>query len=155
MIITCFASTALGRIGIQANDSAVTRLFLPQDNLPDEPDYGTNPLIGRAFLELDAYLAGELRDFTIPLRPQGTPFMCRVWQALRDIPYGQTRSYMQIAALLGNPKAARAVGSANNRNPIPLFIPCHRVVGADGSLTGFRGGLEMKRKLLELERGKS
>jgi len=151
MIVTRFEQTALGQIGVSADDSAVTRLFLPGDNAPDGLIIGDNQLIGRAFLELHAYLSGILREFTLPLFPEGTAFMRAVWQVLCDIPYGQTRSYGEIAAMMGNPKAARAVGLANNRNPIPLFIPCHRVIGANGDLTGFRGGLDMKRHLLELE----
>lgn len=151
MIKTHFEQTALGRVGIQADENAIIRLFLPEDNVPDELLLGENPLIKRGFKELKAYLAGKLRDFTVPLRPEGTVFMLKAWQALCEIPYGQTHTYGQIAAQIGNPKAARAVGMANNRNPIPVFIPCHRVVGSGGSLTGFRGGLDMKKYLLELE----
>ena len=97
------------------------------------------------------YLAGARRDFDLPLAPQGTPFQQRVWAVLREIPYGQTRSYRELALAAGSPRGYRAVGMANHRNPIPILIPCHRAVGADGSLTGYAGGLELKRKLLELE----
>jgi len=103
-------------------------------------------------VQLDAYFAGELRDFDVDLAPSGTPFQLAVWQALASIPYGSTVSYGDIATAIGNPKATRAVGTANNRNPIALLVPCHRVIGANGSLTGYGGGLEMKSWLLDHER---
>ena len=109
-------------------------------------------LLRRAARELEEYFAGERRDFTLPLAPAGTPFQQRVWRALEAIPYGETRTYAQIAAAVGNPRAVRAVGGANHRNPLPVVIPCHRVIGADGSLTGYAGGLERKTLLLGLER---
>jgi methylated-DNA-[protein]-cysteine S-methyltransferase len=101
--------------------------------------------------QLRAYFAGELRSFELPLAPRGTPFQQRVWTALADIPYGSTRTYGQLAQQLGQPLAARAVGLANARNPIPIVIPCHRLVGADGALVGYGGGLANKRWLLALE----
>jgi methylated-DNA-[protein]-cysteine S-methyltransferase len=104
--------------------------------------------------QLDAYFAGQLKSFDLPLRPKGTPFQLRVWSALRDIPFGETRSYGQLAVAIGDPSATRAVGAANGRNPIAIVVPCHRVIGADGSLTGFGGGLERKRFLLRLEQGR-
>ena len=97
------------------------------------------------------YFAARRRTFALPLRPQGTAFQQAAWSALCDIPYGQTRTYAQQAAAIGNPKACRAVGMANHCNPLPLFIPCHRVIGAGGKLTGYAGGLAVKRFLLELE----
>ncbi len=103
--------------------------------------------------QLEAYFAGRLRRFDLPLAPRGTEFQQRVWMGLRDIPYGETRSYGQLAATLGTPSASRAVGMANGRNPLSIIVPCHRVIGADGSLTGFGGGIERKRYLLELEQG--
>lgn len=109
-------------------------------------------LLSRAREELREYFAGQRREFTLPLAPKGTEFQRRVWEALLTIPYGETRSYGEIAALIGSSKASRAVGSANHRNPISIFIPCHRVIGADGSLTGYGGGLEVKRALLAIER---
>jgi methylated-DNA-[protein]-cysteine S-methyltransferase len=105
----------------------------------------------RAFAQIEEYLAGSRTSFDLPLSLEGTSFMRRVWDELRGIPYGQTRSYRDIAAALGQPGAARAVGMACNRNPVALIIPCHRVVGANGSLVGFAGGLDMKRFLLDLE----
>ena len=101
--------------------------------------------------QLQAYFAGELKSFDVPLEIAGTDFQKRVWSALRTIPYGQTRSYSEIAAQIGAPQAVRAVGAANGRNPIPIIVPCHRVIGASGSLVGFGGGLEWKRLLLDLE----
>ena len=106
---------------------------------------------GRALEQLTAYFAGRLDRFDVALAPQGTPFQIEVWSALREIPYGETTTYAAIARRLGRPQAFRAVGAANGRNPIPILIPCHRVVGADGSLTGFGGGLDVKRALLALE----
>jgi methylated-DNA-[protein]-cysteine S-methyltransferase len=103
--------------------------------------------------QLDAYFAGELETFDLRLAPSGTPFQLQVWRALREIPYGETASYGEIARAVGQPGAARAVGGANNRNPIAIAIPCHRVIGASGSLTGYGGGLDRKRLLLGLERG--
>lgn len=102
--------------------------------------------------QLDGYFAGTRRDFDLPLAPEGTPFQLRVWEALRTIPYGRTWSYRELAAAVGNVQAVRAVGLANGRNPLPIVIPCHRVIGSDGSLTGYGGGLPVKRALLALER---
>jgi methylated-DNA-[protein]-cysteine S-methyltransferase len=101
--------------------------------------------------QLQAYFRGELKEFDVPLAMEGTEFQLRVWNALREIPYGETVSYAQLAGRIGNPKAVRAVGLANGSNPIPIIVPCHRVIGSDGSLTGFGGGLSTKKKLLELE----
>lgn len=102
--------------------------------------------------QFGAYFAGELKTFDLKLKPEGTPFYRRVWQELERIPYGETISYGELAARVGKPKAARAVGAANGRNPLPIVIPCHRVIGADGSLTGYGGGLRFKVALLELEK---
>lgn len=102
--------------------------------------------------ELTEYFEGRRREFSLPLHPCGTPFQIRVWRALLEIPYGETRSYQEIATAVGNPKACRAVGMANNKNPLPLLIPCHRVIGSSGKLTGYGGGLDKKEKLLALEK---
>ena len=109
------------------------------------------PLTDRAFAQLAEYLAGQRQDFDFAYTLTGTPFQKEVWQALCDIPYGETRSYKQIAQAVGNPNACRAVGMANHRNPMMIVVPCHRVVGASGSLTGYAGGLDMKEALLTLE----
>ncbi|WP_165217380.1 methylated-DNA--[protein]-cysteine S-methyltransferase [Schaalia sp. ZJ1691] len=110
-------------------------------------------LAERARRELIEYVEGQRREFTLPLRPEGTAFQRRVWEAVASIPYGQTRTYGDIARMIGNPRAARAVGGANNANPILIVTPCHRVVGARGTLVGYAGGLEMKQWLLDMESG--
>ncbi len=102
--------------------------------------------------QLRQYFAGKRQQFDLPISPQGTPFQERVWQELRKIPYGETASYGMIAQRIGKPKACRAVGMANSKNPMPIIIPCHRIIGKDGSLTGFGGGLPVKKQLLALER---
>jgi methylated-DNA-[protein]-cysteine S-methyltransferase len=119
---------------------------------PLEPDWKPDAApFTEVVRQLRAYFNGELQAFDLPLRPEGTEFQLRVWRTLRAIPYGETISYGQLALRMGNPKAARAVGLANGRNPIPIIIPCHRVIGSDGNLTGFGGGLPVKKKLLVLE----
>jgi methylated-DNA-[protein]-cysteine S-methyltransferase len=110
-----------------------------------------HPILMETRRQLDAYFERELRDFDIPLVLKGTPFQILVWRALQQIPYGVTRSYAQQARAIGAPDAVRAVGSANGRNPIPIVVPCHRVIGSNGKLTGFGGGLPLKRYLLDLE----
>lgn len=110
------------------------------------------PVLIQAAQELGEYFSGERRTFTVPLAPKGTPFQQKCWQALLQIPYGETRTYAEQAAMIGQPKAGRAVGMGNHRNPLPIFIPCHRVIGKNGTLTGYAGGLEMKEYLLSLER---
>ncbi|MBQ6108457.1 MAG: methylated-DNA--[Thermoguttaceae bacterium] len=109
------------------------------------------PILLQAARELDEYFAGRRQTFDLPLNPTGTPFQRKVWAELQKIPYGTTISYGELARRIGQPKASRAVGMANHRNPLAIFIPCHRVIGADGSLTGYGGGLEVKRFLLDLE----
>ncbi len=117
-----------------------------------EPDRGSLKAIAS---QLTAYFAGKLRAFDVPVAPQGTPFQQQVWRALCDIPYGETTSYGALAERIGNPKAVRAVGLANGSNPISIIIPCHRVIGSNGSLTGYGGGLPIKKALLDLERGQT
>lgn len=110
------------------------------------------PVLLQAARELEEYFEGRRQIFFVPLAPRGTPFQLKCWNALRLIPYGETRTYGQQAEAIGQPKASRAVGMGNHRNPLPIFIPCHRVVGKNGTLTGYAGGLEMKETLLTLER---
>jgi methylated-DNA-[protein]-cysteine S-methyltransferase len=107
--------------------------------------------LGDAVDQLNAYFAGELREFDLPLVPRGTDFQLQVWRALQVIPYGETRSYADLAVAIGRPTATRAVGAANGRNPLPIIIPCHRVIGASGELTGYHGGLHLKKGLLRIE----
>ena len=143
--------TSIGCLGLAERDGVIIELALkarPAAEPLPEPD-----LIRRVFAQIEEYLAGRRKHFDVPLYAEGTPFMRRVWDALCRIPYGETRSYKDIAAAIGQPAAMRAVGMANNRNPIALIIPCHRVIGADGKLVGFGGGLDMKRYLLDLEAG--
>ncbi|MDO4573105.1 MAG: methylated-DNA--[protein]-cysteine S-methyltransferase [Clostridia bacterium] len=118
---------------------------------PEKPRAGS-ALLREARTQLEEYFDGRRLEFDLPLAPQGSEFQRRVWRALLDIPYGQTRSYADIARQIGQPRAARAVGMANHRNPLPILIPCHRVVGQDGALTGYAGGLAVKEALLRLER---
>ena len=113
----------------------------------------THPLLNEARRQLDAYFRGELNTFSLPLRPTGTDFQRRVWKALERIPYGVTASYGEIAKAIGAPGSSRAVGAANGANPLPIVVPCHRVIGSNGSLTGYGGGLDRKRTLLALETG--
>jgi methylated-DNA-[protein]-cysteine S-methyltransferase len=119
---------------------------------PVQPDWKEDkaPFV-EVIRQLQAYFDGDLREFDLPLAPEGTEFQLRVWNSLRTIPYGETISYAQLAQKIGNSRAVRAVGLANGSNPIPIIIPCHRVIGSDGSLTGFGGGLSNKKKLLDLE----
>ena len=143
-------NTRFGDIIIASGSGAIVSLvFL----LPDGYNGRCEPcaLTDRAAQQLDEYFAGKRQQFNLPLRPLGTAFQRAVWDELLLIPYGETRSYKQIAQAIGNPNACRAVGMANNKNPISIFIPCHRVVGSSGSLTGYGGGLDMKKKLLTLE----
>jgi methylated-DNA-[protein]-cysteine S-methyltransferase len=113
----------------------------------------TDAVLATTVRQLDSYFAARLRTFDLPLAAAGTPFQQRVWSALREIPFGETRNYGQLARAIGKPSAMRAVGAANGRNPIAIVVPCHRVIGANGSLTGFGGGIERKRFLLSLEQG--
>ena len=122
----------------------------PHEPLADITEQET-PLLRHAFEQLSGYLAGVRKDFDLPLAPAGTPFQRKVWDALLQIPYGQTRSYQQVAEAVGSPKGFRAVGMANNRNPIAVFIPCHRVIGADGCMVGYGGGVDIKVALLGVE----
>lgn len=111
-----------------------------------------NKLSNQTFKQIQEYLAGERRIFDLPFHIQGTDFQVKVWKALLDIPYGETRSYGQIAAVIGQPRASQAIGGAVGRNPLWILVPCHRVIGSDGSLTGYAGGLAMKKALLNIER---
>ena len=141
----------VGPLLLTSDGTALTRLLFAAE--PD-PSWSTDecPVLVRAAQQLAEYFRGERTDFDLPLDPAGTPFQLTVWRALRDIPYAGTINYGQLATQVGNPRASRAVGMANGRNPISIVVPCHRVIGADGSLTGYGGGLDRKRTLLDLER---
>ena len=144
----------IGKIVIMEEAGLVTNLFF----LDGEPSFSAiseeTPVLRQTAAELKEYFSGGRKDFTVPLAPKGTPFQRSVWKALENIPYGETRTYQQIAEEVGKPKAYRAVGMANHNNPIWILIPCHRVVGKDGGLTGYAGGLERKQFLLKLENKK-
>jgi len=132
--------------------TAICGVFLNAVNAPKGYEKKETPLIKKAALQFGEYFKGKRKSFNLPLTLQGTAFQMKVWNALKKIPYGKTISYGELAAMIGNPKACRAVGMANNRNPIAIIIPCHRVIGCDGSLTGYGGGLKLKQQLLELEK---
>jgi methylated-DNA-[protein]-cysteine S-methyltransferase len=138
----------LGPMRFVARGDALVSLWFVQGDESGERD----ELLDRAIEEVDEYLAGKRTAFSIPLAAEGTAFQRDVWNALRAIPFGETRSYADVAAAIGRPKAVRAVGAANGRNPLGIVVPCHRVIGADGSLTGYAGGMERKKFLLDLER---
>jgi methylated-DNA-[protein]-cysteine S-methyltransferase len=142
----------IGALTLVATERALVRVDFEGRPGPAEAQAGPTPLLVEVRAQLEAYLAGKLREFDLPLAAEGTAFQRGVWGALRGIPWGETRSYREIARELGRPAAVRAVGAANGQNPIPIIIPCHRVIGADGSLTGYGGGLARKRWLLSLER---
>ena len=147
-----FYDTPVGKLCIGEEDDSITRVTwskVPQEYIQEETE-----LILNCKIQLEEYFAGNRKQFDLPLAPKGTDFQKRVWKALTDIPYGETRTYGEIAAAVGSPKAARAVGMANNKNPLGIIVPCHRVVGADGKLVGYAGGMEKKEWLLNLEQEK-
>ena len=135
-----------------AEDGFLTELRFGGEPVAVESDGIDDEVLDAAECQLKEYFDGVRREFDLPLRPTGTPFQMEDWSALREIPYGETVSYGDIARRIGRPKASRAVGMANHNNPISIIVPCHRVIGSNGKLTGYGGGLENKRKLLELER---
>jgi len=135
-----------------AGKTAICYIFLNAEKTPNGYTKQETPLIKKAALQFEEYFNGKRKTFNLPLIMHGTVFQKKVWKALQNIPYGKTVSYGEIAAKIGNPKACRAVGLANNRNPISIIVPCHRVIGSNGSLTGYGGGLELKQQLLDLEK---
>jgi methylated-DNA-[protein]-cysteine S-methyltransferase len=149
-----YYESPVGSLLLAGDDIALTLISFPSGKAARQPapDWlRRNELFVPVKRQLAAYFAGELTEFDLALRPAGTDFQLQVWQALREIPYAETRSYGDIAALVGKPDASRAVGSANGQNPLPIVIPCHRVIGSNGDLTGFGGGLACKKHLLALE----
>jgi len=154
--------TPIGRIFIRAEGGSVSEISLQRNVLETAKfvkgetgkhaaERADEEVLERAARELEEYFRGERRTFDVPIETKGTPFEEKVWKALREIPYGETRSYGEIAGRIGSPKGARAVGGACGRNPVLIMTPCHRVVGSKGNLTGFTGGLDIKEKLLKLE----
>jgi len=145
-------ASAIGELMLCEDDGALCAVVFSNGSLPKgEHEMRDTPLLLEAEKQLNEYFAGHRQSFDVPLRPQGTGFQLRVWQVLTTIPYGETRTYGQIAAAIGNPRACRAVGMANHLNPLPIFIPCHRVVGTGNKLVGYAGGVWRKEKLLKLE----
>lgn len=146
----------LGPLTAVENDAGLAAVYMAvHKRRPALETFGErvagSPVLEAAAEQLGEYFAGQRREFSVPLAPAGSEFQHRVWAALREIPFGELRTYGELAAMLGDPSMAQAVGSANGRNPISIIVPCHRVVGADGSLVGYAGGLDSKRFLLELE----
>jgi len=153
----CYLDSPAGRLLIAGDQDALRYIGFPEKTRPRKPEPGwiesKQGTVAEAVSQLREYFAGRRKDFDLPLAPEGTAFQRRVWKCLQSIPYGETISYAELAKRTGNPKAARAVGSANGRNQIPIVIPCHRVIAADGTLGGFGGGLTVKQTLLDLESG--
>lgn len=144
--------TSIGEVWIVENGTAITNLYFPGEKPSQDAQVEETALLKKAEEQLQDYLTGKRKSFELPFAPQGTEFQQKVWQALQEIPYGETRSYGEVAKTIGNSKAYRAVGMSNNKNPIPIFIPCHRVIGANGKLVGYAGGLDSKEYLLKLEK---
>jgi methylated-DNA-[protein]-cysteine S-methyltransferase len=147
-----FYQTEIGRIGIVENGEGITAVYFNESEIANKFELEETDLLREAAKQLQEYFSGTRSIFEIPIILEGTDFQKSVWKALQEIPYGETRSYGDIAKSIGNPKACRAVGMANNRNSIPVFIPCHRVIGSNGKLVGYAGGLEIKKHLLEIEK---
>jgi methylated-DNA-[protein]-cysteine S-methyltransferase len=147
--------TPIGPLRLVADDAGLREIYFEAGRHPRAPSESwqahETEVLRETRAQLDAYFSGRLRAFDLPLAPRGSPFQLRVWRALLDVPYGTTCSYAEIARRLGSASATRAVGAANGRNPLPIVVPCHRVIGADNSLTGYGGGLAIKRFLLRLE----
>lgn len=150
----CYLDTPIGELLLAGDDDALCLVSFPEGSMRRDPDpdwiYNEKPFAA-ARRQLAEYFDGERREFDLPLKLSGTEFQMSVLQALQHIPYGETTSYAEIAERIGRPKAVRAVGAANGRNPIPIIVPCHRVIGSHGELTGFGGGLDTKEALLRLE----
>lgn len=151
----CYLDTPIGKLLIAGDEEAVQRIEFPNNGKARKPEAdwreSSRGAVGETVRQLREYFVGKRKEFDLPLAPQGTPFQREVWRKLQEIPYGETISYGELAKRIGNPKASRAVGAANGQNPIPIVIPCHRVIGANGKLTGFGGGLPTKEALLALE----
>lgn len=145
--------TPIGSVCIEESGNAITALYFDGKKQDEGEKEQETPLLKEAHRQLTEYFEKKRTAFDLPLKPEGTDFQKKVWAALGTIPYGETRSYREIAKQTGNEKACRAVGGANNKNPIMIFIPCHRVIGSDGSLVGFGGGLQAKKYMLDLEKG--
>ncbi|MGG7165348.1 methylated-DNA--[protein]-cysteine S-methyltransferase [Clostridium ihumii] len=144
--------TGIGKITIVEEDNKIINVYFDSEDTPKDINICETNILKEAGRQLQEYFSGVRTKFELPLNPKGTDFMKDVWSALEKIPYGETKTYGEIAKIIGRDKAYRAVGLANNKNPIPIFIPCHRVIGANGKLVGYAGGLNIKKQLLELEK---
>ena len=151
-VVSSSYASPVGRLTLVASDAGLRAVRWSNDASPTTARSGRNDVIDRTELQLNEYFAGTRRNFDLPLEPVGTPFQLSAWNVLRTIPYGSTMSYGEQARALGDAKKARAVGSANGRNPLAIVVPCHRVIGSSGTLTGFAGGTTAKKFLLDLER---
>lgn len=148
-----YYNTMIGKLGIEENGLAITKVFFVHKDIEEKSvEKKETELLKEAIKQLNEYFDGKRKEFDLPLAPKGTEFQKKVWNALKEIPFGETRSYGEIARRIGNEKASRAVGTANNKNPIMIIIPCHRVIGANGKLVGYAGGIDIKEKLLNLEK---
>lgn len=147
-----YYESCIGNIGIAEEEGKITNILFENEKLNNTFVIKEIEIIKKAHDEIEEYFLGKRKGFTIEINPKGTDFMKSVWKELCNIPYGKTVSYKDIAMAIGNEKAARAVGMANNKNPIPIFIPCHRVIGKNGQLVGYSGGVDIKHKLLEIEK---
>jgi methylated-DNA-[protein]-cysteine S-methyltransferase len=143
-----YYSSPIGLVEIGGTRTAITTLYFVEQR---RIDYTSTPVVARAIQQIEAYFAGRLSEFDVPVDLQGTPFQQTVWQQLLTIPFGHTASYQDVADAIGKPKAVRAVGAANGRNPVSIIVPCHRVVGSNGKLVGYGGGLWRKEWLLRHE----
>jgi methylated-DNA-[protein]-cysteine S-methyltransferase len=153
MIAKLLVDSPVGTLCLCADRDALVGVYLPEQTTPAVAVECETPLLAAAAAQLAEYFAGSRRTFVLPLAAAGTAFQQRVWSVLRTIPFGQTWTYQQVASALGRPTATRAVGAANGKNPLSIIVPCHRVIGARGTLTGYAGGLAAKRQLLAHERG--
>jgi len=154
MIRYCYIESMVGRLLVAGDEDGLRYIsFMKGKNriTPNVDWKEDQPYLGEPIRQLELYFQGRLKQFSLKLAPQGTPFQLDVLRALQEVPYGETISYGELAQRIGRPNASRAVGAANARNPLPIVIPCHRVIGSNGNLVGFGGGLEIKRKLLDLE----
>lgn len=147
-----FYEFEIGKLWICTDENSLLEISFRDKLVTRNSKFQETELILKVKSQLEEYFSKQRKIFDLPLNPQGTEFQKKVWQALINIPHGQTVCYKDIAVAIGNPKASRAVGMANNKNPIPIIIPCHRVIGKNGNLTGYAGGLNIKRKLLEYEK---
>ncbi len=151
-LTTAVIRTQIGNIEIEEKEGNIVRIEFTEEMNPTDEKNVTSPVLREAIKQLQEYFAGQRKEFDLPIKMQGTEFQKKVWQALQEIPYGEVSSYGKLAEKIGNSKAGRAVGMANHRNPIAIVVPCHRVIGSNGKLVGYAGGLDKKEWLLAMEK---